>query len=155
MITKQDCMSLLLKLEDSGLDVDEQMKRLMRSQSVPVDTLSFIVRNNGLEANRFYEMLRKRHNQKKSPLYKNLLDGPKSPADAALTLNCLLTQIFLYGSKLESPSAFYKEIRADEIARAVSDYVSDGEYSGCSELLGLLKTDLLVIEYASGRRELD
>lgn len=153
MITKQDCMSLLLKLEDAGLNIDSQMKRLILAESVPMETLTFIVKNNGMEANKFYEMLRKRHNQKKSPLYKNILSGPKSPAEDALTLNCLLTQIFLYGAKLDSPYSFYKEVRADEIASAVSEYLAAGEYEGCSSLLSLLKADLLVLEYASGRRE--
>jgi hypothetical protein len=66
----------------------------------------------------------------------------------------LLTQILLYGSKLEHQELFYKEARADEITKVLNEYFKTGLYETCHNLLKLIKSDLLVLEYIAGRREL-
>ena len=71
MITKNDCLSLLVSLEDHGINVNDQMKKLLSSKELPIEVLKFISKNRGIEVIDFYEMLRKKYNQKKSPLYKN------------------------------------------------------------------------------------
>ena len=120
MITKNDCLSLLVKLEDQGVNIDAQMRKLVVSKEVPLDVLKFISGYRGIEVGNFYEMLRKRHNQKKSPLYTNIL----------------------------------KEVRAEEVSRVLNTYFKTGDASSCITLLKLIKSDLLVLEYISGRREL-
>lgn len=156
MITKNDCLSILVRMSDSGISgADACVRRLAISKDIPLDVLRFISVNRGLEAGNFYEMLRKSHNKKKSPLYVNILNQEQSdPNESALTLNCLLTQILLYGKKLENKEAFYKAMRAEEITRVLNEYFKDGVYSDCAALLKLIKSDLLVLEYIAGRREL-
>ena len=97
MITKTDCMSILVRLENQGINIDEYIKKLVISKEVPLDVLQFISKHQGIEVSNFYEMLRKSHNQKKSPLYTNILKEVSTPKDIVLTLSCLLTQIILYG----------------------------------------------------------
>jgi hypothetical protein len=65
MITKNDCLTILVSLEDRGIDINQQMKRLLTSKDIPIDVLKFILTNRGIEVANFYEMLRKKHNQKK------------------------------------------------------------------------------------------
>ena len=71
MITKTDLMTILVSLEDNGVNIDNQMKKLLTAKEIPIETLKFILDNRGIEVANFYEMLRKKHNQKKSPLYLN------------------------------------------------------------------------------------
>ena len=74
MITKNDCLSILVKLEDSGVkNIDTYMRKLLVSREIPLEVLKFISENRGLEISKFYEMLRKNHNKKKSPLYTNIV----------------------------------------------------------------------------------
>jgi len=155
MITKNDCLSILVKLEDAGVkNIDPYMKKLLISHDIPLEVLKFIQENQGLEASNFYEMLRKSHNQKKSPLYTNILKEIEDPQEAITTLSCLLTQILLYGKKLEDKEQFFKEIRAEELTRVLNTYFKTGLYEDCLALMRLFKTDLLVLEYLSGRRNL-
>ena len=155
MITKNDCLTILVSLEDRGIDIDQQMKRLLTAKDVPMDTLKFILDNRGIEVAHFYEMLRKKHNQKKSPLYHNIVKDITDPEEVITTLACLLVQITLYSKKLTTnKEIFQREIRAEEISRVLNNYYATGMLDGCLALMKLLKADLLVLEHISGRRDL-
>lgn len=155
MLTKSDCLSVLVKLEDQGLDINAVMRSLMTSPEIPVEVLQFIVKNRGTEVYNFYEFLRKKHNQKKSALYTNIVREKNSLEDVTTTLVCLLTQIVLYSNKLEfQKDLFLQEARAEEISRVLNEYFKTGEIDSCISLLKLIKTDILVLEYLDGRREL-
>ena len=154
MITKNDCLTILVALEDRGLNIDRPMKRLIANKEIPLDVLKFILDNRGIEVANFYEMLRKKHNQKKSPLYHNIVKEISDPEEIITTLACLLVQITLYSSKLQAnKEIFQREIRAEEITRVLNNYYSTGMLDQCLALIKLLKTDMLVLEHISGRRD--
>ena len=155
MLNKSDCMSILIKLEDKGVDINAQMKKLILAKDIPIDVLKFIAEKQGLEAVNFYEMLRKSYNNKKSKLYKNIL------VDINLDIICVilsipLLQIALYSSKLtDTKNSFLQEIRANEISDALADFYKSDNVEKCLAVLNAIKTDLLVLEYLNGRRELN
>ena len=156
MITKNDCLSILTKLDESGVSgVNSYVRKLVVARDIPLEVLKFISDNRGLEVSKFYEMLRKSHNQKKSPLYTNILKEIEDPQEVVTTLSCLLTQILLYGKKLESKDQFFREVRAEELTRVLNNYFKTGLYEECLNLIKVLKSDLLVLEYIAGRRELN
>ena len=73
MITKNDCLSILTKLDESGVSgVNPYVRKLVVARDIPLEVLKFISDNRGLEVSKFYEMLRKSHNQKKSMTHKKL-----------------------------------------------------------------------------------
>jgi hypothetical protein len=155
MITKNDCLTILVSLEDRGVDIDQQMKKLLTAKEIPIDVLKFILDNRGIEVANFYEMLRKKHNQKKSPLYHNIVKDITDPDEVVTTLACLLVQITLYSRKLTSnKEIFQREVRAEEISRVLNNYYATGTLDNCLALIKLLKSDLLVLEHISGRRDL-
>ena len=155
MLNKSDCMSILIKLEDKGVDINAQMKKLILAKDIPIDVLKFIAEKQGLEAVNFYEMLRKSYNNKKSKLYKNILDDIKLE-DVCVILSSLLLQIALYSSKLtDTKDSFLQEIRANEISEALADFYKSDSTEKCLAVLNAVKTDLLVLEYLNGRRELN
>ena len=154
MITKNDCLTVLVALEDKGLDINQPMKKLITSKEIPHEVLKFILDNRGIEVANFYEMLRKKHNDKKSPLYHNIVKDITDPEEIITTLACLLVQITLYSKKLPAnKEIFQREVRAEEITRVLNNYYSTGDLDNCLALLRLLKSDLLVLEHISGRRE--
>ena len=154
MITKNDCLTVLVALEDKGLDINQPMKKLITSKEIPYDVLKFILDNRGIEVANFYEMLRKKHNDKKSPLYHNIVKDLTDPEEVITTLACLLVQITLYSKKLQTNKEIFKrEVRAEEITRVLNNYYATGTLDNCLTLLRLLKSDLLVLEHISGRRE--
>lgn len=154
MITKNDCMSILIKLEDRGVKIDNYMRKLVVAKEIPLEVLKFISQHRGIEVANFYEMLRKKHNQKKSPLYLNIVKETSDLDNVITTLVCLLTQITLYSNKLEAKDSFLKEVRAEEITRVLNEYFKTGTYDTCLALLKIIKSDLLVLEYIAGRRDL-
>jgi hypothetical protein len=154
MITKNDCLTILVSLEDRGVNIDQPMKKLVTNRDVPIDVLKFILDNRGSEVANFYEMLRKKHNQKKSPLYHNIVKDIEDTDEVITTLACLLVQITLYSKKLTSnKEIFQREMRAEEITRVLNNYYGTGDFSHCLALIKLLKADMLVLEYIGGRRE--
>ena len=156
MITKTDCMTMLVSLEDKGINIDSQMKKLIVSKEIPLEVLEFIAKNEGIEVVNFYEMIRKKHNESKSKLYTNIVKEISTPKEVITTLSALLTQIFLYNNKLEvNNDIFLKEVRAGEITKVLGDYCLEDNIEACSALLKLIRTDLLVLEYINGRRELN
>ena len=156
MITKNDCLSILTKLDESGVSgVNSYVRKLVVARDIPLEVLKFISDNRGLEVSKFYEMLRKSHNQKKSPLYTNILKDIEDPQEVVTTLSCLLTQILLYGKKLESRDQFFREVRAEELTRVLNNYFKTGLYEECLNLIKVIKSDLLVLEYIAGRRDLN
>lgn len=154
MITKNDCMSILLKLEDQGLNINNMMRKLVIAKETPLEVLQFIAQNRGMEAINFYEMLRVRYNKKKTPLYKNIIKNTDE-SEITTILACLLTQIILYSKKLGDNGLFLKEIRAEEISRVLHDYFETEDLDQCKKLLQLIRADLLVLEYLNGRRSLE
>ena len=155
MLNKSDCMSILIKLEDKGVDINAQMKKLILAKDIPIDVLKFIAEKQGLEAVNFYEMLRKSYNNKKSKLYKNILDDINLD-NVCVVLSSLLLQIALYSSKLtDTKNSFLQEIRANEISEALADFYKSDNVEKCLAVLNAIKTDLLVLEYLNGRRELN
>jgi hypothetical protein len=155
MITKNDCLTLLVSLEDRGINIDQQMKKLITAKEIPIETLKFILENRGIEVANFYEMLRKKHNQKKSPLYHNIVKDITDPEEVITTLACLLVQITLYSKKLQSnKEVFQREVRAEEISRVLNNYYTTGMLDSCLAIMKLLKSDLLVLEHIGGRRDL-
>ena len=156
MITKNDCLSILTKLDESGVSgVNSYVRKLVVARDIPIEVLKFISDNRGLEVSKFYEMLRKSHNQKKSPLYTNILKEIDDPQEVVTTLYCLLTQKLLYGKKLENKDQFFREVREEELTRVLNNYFKTGLYEECLHLIKILKSDLLVLEYIAGRRELN
>ena len=156
MITKNDCLSILTKLDESGVSgVNSYVRKLVVARDIPLEVLKFISDNRGLEVSKFYEMLRKSHNQKKSPLYTNILKEVDDPQEVVTTLSCLLTQILLYGKKLENRDQFFREVRAEELTRVLNNYFKTGLYEECLNLIKVIKSDLLVLEYIAGRRDLN
>ena len=154
MITKNDCLTVLVALEDKGLDINQPMKKLVTSKDVPLEVLKFILDNRGIEVANFYEMLRKKHNDKKSPLYHNIVKDLTDPEEIVTTLACLLVQITLYSKKLTANKEIFKrEVRAEEITRVLNNYYATGTFDNCLTLIKLLKADLLVLEHISGRRD--
>lgn len=154
MITKNDCLTILVSLEDRGVNIDQPMKRLITSKEIPMEVLKFILDNKGIEVASFYEMLRKKYNQKKSPLYHNIVKDLVDPEEIVTTLACLLVQITLYSKKLSTNrEIFQREVRAEEITRVLNNYYNTGTLDQCLALIKLLKADLVVLEYISGRRD--
>lgn len=155
MITKNDCLTILVSLEDRGINIDHQMKKLLTAKDIPIDILKFILDNKGIEVASFYEMLRKKHNQKKSPLYHNIVKDIDDPEEVITTLACLLVQVALYSKKLTAnKEIFLREVRAEEISRVLNAYYTTGMLDSCIALIKLLKSDLLVLEHISGRRDI-
>lgn len=156
MITKNDCMALLVKMEDQGtIDVNQYIKKLIVAKEIPIEVLRFIAKNRGLEVANFYEMLRKSYNSKKSPLYKNLVTNEeKTEEELVIILSSLLTQIGLYNKRLNKNTTFIKDVRATEISRVLVNYYESNDLEIVQKLLSLIKSDILVLEYIAGRREI-
>lgn len=150
MITKNDCLLLLSELQDKGLKTKPYVMKVLKDNNVNLEVLKFINDNRKLELTEFYNFLKNRYNEKKSKLYKEIVQiDEKQPKDIVVTLSSLLTQILLYSNKTENKQLFLKHSRADEISKVLVKYFQDYDVQLCVSMMNLLKADLKACEYIS------
>lgn len=152
MITKNDCLVLLTELNSKGIDTNQAIKDLMRSQDVNIEVIKFINAQRKLEATNFYEKLRKSYNNKKSSLYINIVKEKfDEPKDVLATLASLNLQILLFSKHVEDVPMFLRHMRFEEIQKCFLKYSKDADIIPCQQLLRLFKADLKTLEYVNGR----
>lgn len=147
MITKNDCLLLLAEIEDKGIDTKEMCSLLLSHSSINMQVLKFINEHRELELSSFYNKLRKNYNDKKSKLYKEIVQiDQKEPRDIVVTLSSLLTQILLHSNQVEDKQMFLKHSRAEEISKVLSNYFKTYDTKLCIQILTLIKADLKALE---------
>ncbi len=153
MISKQDVILLLTELEDKGINVDNILRQVVISQSVPLSAIKFINDNRQLDLTAFYERLRKNYNHKKSKLYLSIVKDIENPIDVITTLSSYGLQAALYSKQVEDSQMFLKHARAREVNLVLAKYYTDYDLTSCLNLLRLIKADLIACETITGRRE--
>lgn len=153
MLTKTDLLLLLTDIEDSGKNVDVQISKLLKMDTIPYDVLKFINDNRQFDVSVFYDLLRKNYNRKKSNLYINLVrEELTNPNEVLIILSCLNLQILLFAKKLVDNKMFLKHSRAEDITRVLNNYYKTYDLIPCLKLLKLIKADLIALEQINGHR---
>lgn len=149
MITKRDCILLLTELEGRGVDTTEMLRKTLRNPELDVEVLKFINDNRQLEANAFYEKIRKSYNAKKSPLYKNIVtcDEVDCTDSVLTTLAALNLQILLFSKTVQNEQMFLRNVRFEEINHSLLNYSKTFDLVPCIQVLQVIKSDLKVFEY--------
>lgn len=146
MIKKNDLIILLTEMQEKGIDVKDALLKTIRSTDIPLDVLKYINDNRQLDVAVFYNGLRKSYNEKRSPLYHNIVKEDIEPNEALTTLASLHLQLLLFSKKLDDPTMFFNHIRAEEITRVLNNYYKTYDISSCIKLLKLIKADLKCFE---------
>lgn len=148
MISKNDLIILLTDLQKSGVDVNGYIKTTALSKDIPLSVIKFINNNRALPVANFYEFLRKKNNDKKSDLYKNIVKEVDDPNKALSTLAAFALQIVLFSNKLEDKDKimFYKHVRAEEVTRVMNNYYKTLDLTEVLKILRLIKIDLKTLE---------
>lgn len=153
MLTKNDLLLLLTDIETAGKNVDHEIAKLLKSESIPFEVLKFINDARQFDVSVFYELLRKNYNHKRSNLYINLVkEELDTPSEVLITLSALNLQILLFAKKLTDNKMFLKHSRAEEITRVLNNYYKTYDLIPCLKLLKLVKADLVAFEQIAGHR---
>lgn len=149
MITRRDCLLLLSELDVKGIDTTEMVKLALRSQDANIVVIKFINDHRQLDANAFYEKVRKSYNQKKSNLYKNIVTCDEQDcSDTVLTtLAALNLQILLFADKVSDRRMFLAHTRFEELNQAMLNYSKTFDLVPCIKVLQIVKADLKAFEY--------
>lgn len=153
MITKNDCLLLLVELKDNFPDkkaeIDSHIKKLLISASPSVELIKFINDNRELNLRSFYEKLRKSYNQGNSKLYKNIVNETElEPKELLCCLGALQQQVLLYYKMLDDKS-FLNQARFNQISKCLLNYYNTGDIVPCQQLLNLFRIDLKFLEEIS------
>lgn len=147
MLKKNDLILLLTQLQEHGVDVSSQLKKVIMSTDIPLDTIKFINDNRQLDVTNFYEQLRKSYNAKRSSLYINLVkEELKEPTDALVTLASFNLQVLLFAKHLENPTLFLGHSRAEEVTRVLNNYYKTYDLKPVLALRTLIKSDIKAFE---------
>lgn len=153
MLQKTDLVLLLTELQEQGVEVSNQIKTVVTSQNIPMDVIKFINEHKQLDAVAFYERLRKNYNNKRSDLYKNLVKDTIEPIDIITTLSAFALQVVLYSKHVANEELFFNSVRIEEVTRVLHNYYISYELTSAMKLIKLIRSDILAIEYANGRRD--
>lgn len=146
MITRQDCLLLLSELKDDGVNVNQEMKDLIKSQTPSIELIKFINEHRQLDLSRFYDKLRKSYNAKKSNLYINIVKEIEDTNEVLTTLSALQTQILIFAKNTEDRQMFLKHSRCEEIANVLLNYYKTYDLTNCIKLIKLIKADLKCLD---------
>ena len=149
MITRRDCLLLLSELAAKGIDTDDMVKLTLRSNDVNFDVIKYINSHRQLDANMFYEKIRKSYNHKKSVLYKNIVtcDEVDCSDTVLTTLAALNLQILLFVKNVSDVTMFLSHTRFEEINQAMLNYSRTYDLVPCIKVLQIIKADLKAFEY--------
>lgn len=145
-ITKNDCLLLLTKMQEDGVDTKAQVNKLFSNPGIPLDVLKFINNHKQLDVISFYERIRKNYNNKRSKLYINIMKEIDDPEEIITTLSALLTQIILTSEKVDNKKLFLNNVRAGEITRVLNNYFNTFDVESARKLLHLFKCDIKALE---------
>ena len=155
MLQTNDLVLLLTDLESQGIEKSSQYLRTLltnNSQKALVDTMKFINENRPFDIAQFYERMRKNHNEKKSPLYKNIVKDVEDMDEIITTLHAYILQVNLYSKHVDDKTMFFKHARAEEVTRVLNNYYKDYDITSALKMIKLIKADLLTFEHIIGRR---
>lgn len=155
MLQTNDLVLLLTDLENQGIEKSSQYLRVLltnNSQKALVDTMKFINENRPFDIAQFYERMRKNHNEKKSPLYKNIVKDVEDMDEIITTLHAYILQVNLYSKHVDDKTMFFKHARAEEVTRVLNNYYKDYDITSALKMIKLIKADLLTFEHIIGRR---
>lgn len=149
MITRRDCLLLLSELAAKGIDTQAMTKLALKSTDANINVIKFINNNRQLDANAFYEKVRKSYNHKKSSLYKNIVtcDEVDCSETVLTTLAALNLQILLFAEKVTDLRMFLAHTRFEEINQALLNYSKTFDLVPCIKVLQIVKADLKAFEY--------
>lgn len=149
MITRRDCLLLLSELAARGIDTADMTRLALKSQDANITVIKFINSNRQLDANAFYEKVRKSYNHKKSTLYKNIVtcDEVDCSETVLTTLAALTLQILLFKNNVTDTRMFLKHTRFEEITQALLNYSKTFDLVPCIKVLQIVKADLKAFEY--------
>lgn len=139
---------LLSDLKANGIEVNSQMKLILKSTEVPLDVIRFINQKRELALSEFYQKLRRSYNQKKNKLYINIVkEDQKDPKEVLTTLAALNLHILLFAKSLtENIDIFLRQARFQEINQCLCNYANTGDLIACQKLLKCIKADLKCLE---------
>ena len=155
MLQKNDIVLLLTEMEENNVEgAHEQLYKLFGSTGIPTESLKFVNDRRQLDVSKFYERIRKNHNEKKSNLYKNIVKDTEDPVEAISTLSAFALNLFLYSKHVEEKNKglFFKHVRAEEVTRVLNKYYKDYDITSAIKMLRLIKADLIAFEEIAGRR---
>lgn len=157
MLQSNDLILILTNMASQGVEgASTQIKNCIgRPVSQCIDTLKFINEHRQLDVTKFYERIRKNHNEKKSNLYKNIVREDLDAEEVITTLHAFALQVSLFAKHVEEKdkTLFYKHVRAEEVAKVLDGFYTDFDLTSALKILRLIKADLLVFEHISGRRD--
>lgn len=156
MLTKNDLVLILTDMQESGnKEAEKYLSKVFSKPEISLDILKFINDNRPFEVAKFYERMRKNHNDKKSNLYKNIVKETEDPEEAISTLSAFALNLFLYSKHVaqEEKTLFFKHVRAEEVTRILNKYYKEYDVTSVMKELRLIKADILAFEYLSGRRD--
>lgn len=148
MITKQDLILLLSELQDKGINVDKYLDFTIKN-GVNIKVIGFINKNRQLDLYKFYEKIRKAHNNKHSTIYINIMKEIDDVNKVLTTLSALETQILLFSKDATDKEMFLRHSRAGEISKVLNNYFNTFDINPCIRLLQLIKADIKCLQEIS------
>ena len=131
VITKKDIIQKLYDIEErENLKLGREVQRVVRSEIIPIDVISFINRYDKefLQIYDTYNVIYLSKN--KNPLYRNLRNKDLSIEELAIAISSLVTKILISCSKIKNENEkklFAQAMNIDRLNNSLTQYAMYGE----------------------------
>lgn len=156
-MTRVDAYKKLFEKKDQGVDVTQCLELMATSSSneVPDKVLEFLgyLTPKSDAFKEFAELLRTKCNNKKSKLYKELLDEDASIDDKVKSLSSYITNVLIACEKLDQSESQVDLWTTSEVARvahSLSEYFTTANSEIINEVIDSIRTKLLACKSIEG-----
>lgn len=149
-VTRIDAYKILFEKKDSGEDVSKYLDAMTKSSSsqVPLEVLEFLgyIKKEPTAFEEFAELLRSKSNNKKSKLYKELLNDKATIDDQVKSLSSYITNVLIACEKLEDEDTrvdLWNSSSISQVANALSMYFSTADSKIIEDMINNIRQKLI------------
>lgn len=146
LANRHDCLSILYKLHESGVDVTNDLKDILDNDTTPKSVVNELIKENDNVVNFYLNLNKKAHK-----IIKETLTCEGKPVATYLKIaTSIITQGIiamehLYVDDIEGQNRFIECLGLADLASALSEYFANGDYTKLVEAVSNNKKDIKAI----------
>ena len=143
LVNRHDCLSILYKMHESGVDITPELKQVLDEDVTPKKVIDELIRQNNNVVNFYLNLNKKAHK-----IIKETLTCEGKPVATYLKIATsfitqgIIAMEHLYVNDIEGQNNFIECLGLDKLSAAISSYFATGDYAELVKAVNNNKKDI-------------